>query len=287
MSDSVERANIPDAPAMLKDHKKPLARRMYNVLVAAIEEARENYDVIYRYKVGKAHETEALNNAETPEARAFRQARSQHIDRVKQFKAEYEEQIAPFIKRLEERIANSDAALKEREDAARGSIHLESAVSSAENQEALDNYKAAADMVRGVITTLTKQGVDVNYTLPTSAGGKAKGEARGFTPRFDKIVVNDAELSGTKLMDLVSKLDVEREFALKCLVTQALGGNEDNWKDADPGTEFSFHIDNKGAIYNVTVTKAAPPVRSSKVETDGTVTTEAPDDDDDEEEEEN
>lgn len=283
---SVPRANIPAAPLKLKDHPKPLARRMYTVLDAATEEARENYDVIYRYKVGKAHEKEVLAEAakgSTPEAENFRKASAQYAERIAEYKADYEAEIKEFADRLAERTKLADETLKKYDDALRASVQLESGVTAEENISALENYKAVADMVKGVMTTLAKQGVDIQFSLPSVVSGKKGDGSRGFTPRFSAVSVNGQDLDGTKLMDLVDKIGVKRDNILLALKTKV--GGEDNWKAADPGLTVNFVIDDNGKNYDIIVVKAASGrgVKSA----DGSLT-EAPetDDDDDEEDEE-
>lgn len=305
---TTEPLSIPNAPSFLKDHPKSLVRRMWNLLNETVEEAKECAEIANRYRSGKAEEAALLDSDRSHhETRLYREARARFIDRKKEAHARYEEACKPFFAAYEAEVAELQLVVDEKEAAARKALELANSVTANENNEAIENLAAAAAMAATVVQRLNKQGIkdpqgnDITFKIPTgSTGSRGSSGPRGFTPRFDRITVNNEVMSSHKLLDLATKIDVDRDAVLDMLMKQALNNDKEQWFALDNGSEVSFTVTktdlddaSKSIVYEISVVKATPQPRKPKtvkvVNEDGTETeVEAPatDDDDDDDDDE-
>jgi hypothetical protein len=284
--------NIPEVPETLLKHQKPLVRKLAMVASLNVEEARESAQIIGRYLAGEAQAQEVLRTSEKTKAVEFRKARSEMIDKIKALREQFEKDIAPYKEALDASIKDEQTVVHEIEVQALVENAVDTGVTLKEKMAALENYEAAAEMVAMTVAKMKKNGVETSFTLPSITAKKGKtGETRGFTPRFDKVVINGTELTigegkSPKLMDIVNRIGVasiDRAWILKQLPIK------EQWEQLAPGDDVTFTVTwtneddaSKSLSYDITVTKALPAVRAKK-NADGSLT-EAPDDDDEDDE---
>jgi len=294
---SVKRLTIPTPPP-LPPNARPLIRRMHASIVGYVEEARSFADTIYRYTVGKAHETEALKSSDAAEAIAWRKRVATRNERVDAFNATFKEQIRQFEIERDEAIAVEDQAVAEAEALARKANNLAVGVTAEDYSQALEEYRAVGTMVKDTVNRMVKQGASYVYALPSQRNaGRASGEKK-FTPRFSSITVNDEPLVDkdgealTKMGDLAEFLgeqtgrNVKRDDVHNLLMAQALNNDRAVWDalESESPVSFTYTVTNvdtgESQGFAITVTKAPPPERKDSKSTD-----EAPDDDESDDEE--
>jgi hypothetical protein len=212
----------------------------------------------------EAQAESAVETSEDPQARAYREAQSEADDKLEALDSEMSEQIKKIRAEFNaKRKAISDAT-KEQRNVLLKALSLsavEDIDQDALSESYLKYYKALSNTAKLVkedypdLVDFVKNSVPSRFAQTPGTGNSRGGAARGWTPRFASITVNDKAVVPATLGATAKEIGIKAaEGGRKLLASKLLESivTPDNLStDADNPSKFSVKHNDK--VFNMAV----------------------------------